>query len=264
MSATKSFFKGNAYIAEDEASDINASQPMKPSRRPFLNSTETSSKMEVSPEMEDKIFHPFERKRKKFFQTETTPSSERKRSFLSYTADDNLFDNDSSDNGSENDSSKRTFFKGNLNWQEEETSCDTPERPPLKDPVEEALALLSEMTDNDQTSQEVSKLIKAAAEQLHSDAKPANDADNASESTISVNETRKDSAKKENSATKNKEPFSAASVKDQILKKVPFIKHTGGLYAYNGRTYVAINMSSQLVGIVINQVYLPCFRKTTV
>lgn len=263
MSAKRSFLKDSNYTVDDDVSGSVNFQTLNPPRRKFLNFNETSNNTDVSSESETEDFQPFKRKRKKFLSEDLTPSAEKTRTFLSDTAEEDLFDDESSDNSSKNTIARHSFLRGNLIWREDEDSCDQPKRHPQKDPIEEALALLTKMSKNNQTSQETSKLIKAAAEQIHFGSVSESDGNKGSKPTSSVNELKKDSSKKEKSNDNVKGSLSAADLKERILQKVPFIRHTDGLYAYNGRTYIAVNNPNQLVGIVINQVDEKMFNLTT-
>ncbi len=53
---------------------------------------------------------------------------------------------------------------------------------------------------------------------------------------------------------KSREHLSASNIKDLILSKVILIRHDDVVYAYNGRTYEAINNVKDLVSVVVNKV----------
>ncbi len=53
---------------------------------------------------------------------------------------------------------------------------------------------------------------------------------------------------------KGKERLSASTIKDLILSKVTLIRHDDCVFAYNGKTYEAINNTKDLVSVVVNKV----------
>lgn len=252
MSNKKSFRDSSSYTAANETPENQGShfsQAASQTRRPFRANLEPSAKMDGSPETGIQ-------KRKfagnKPFRAESAGTAPPRYAFRSHDTN-NLDDRSNSDLGFvqiRNNDEKRPFRTGNHTQQSVTDNTQHQSHGPAKDPVDEALAVIAQTASNSKVSEEASKLIKATAEQIPLDiSKGTQEKYNTSD-----NPSAKTSSQKTKPASKAKESLSAAELKERILEKVPFIKHTDGLFAYNGRTYVAINDASQLVGIVINQV----------
>lgn len=211
------------------------------SKRPFRRSAETSSKMDVSPATGMQISDSnLSVSRKSFRADARTVSAESSRPcFRSRNTDEIV-----------RVSERRSFRTGNNASLLRTNDIDTQDGK-LKTPVNASPVYLAEEKS----------VPEASSTLLKSDAIVSQAIQSSDPQTDAVSSTAETSVKSK-AASKTKDN-SAAEIKDKILQKVTFIKHSGGLYAFNGRTYVAINDPSQLVGIVINQVDEKMFGLTT-
>ncbi len=260
MSNRHSYRCIRTYDAEDDDSSVHNGNSSK-----FHRISETSSNMDVFPETGMRNSLPSETPVRKSFRTRAVESETDCKTSFSYRKKDSwIYPDAETDEITRKNSGlgrRHSYRSSNYSFQPE-CEARVEEKTFSKDPKEEAMALLTELASNEDISNETSEILKSAAQQIMVGSKTVDDINQTKVSNTMKHPTA-DTAKKPNAAEKNKETLSAAGIKDKILQKVPFIKHTGGLFAYNGRTYVAVNTSSQLVGIVINQVDEKMFGLTS-